>query len=73
MTKATIILLLKPGKDPLDPGSYRPISLLQNDNKILAKVLTLRLNKVIASIIHADQAGFMPTKIYISLFAQIVS
>lgn len=29
MSKANIVLLLKPGKDPVDPGSYRPISLLQ--------------------------------------------
>lgn len=61
MTKA-IIVLLKTGKDPLDPGSYRPISLLQSDVKMLSKVLALRLNKVISSIIHSDQAGFMPQK-----------
>ena len=60
MTRANIILLLKPGKDPLDPGSYRPISLLQSDVKILAKALAMRVNKVILSIIHPDQAGFMP-------------
>lgn len=50
------------GKDPLDLGSYRPILLLQSDVKILAKVLALRLNKVIFSIIHSDQSGFMPKK-----------
>lgn len=35
MTRANIILLLKPGKDLVDPGFYRPISLLQSDVKIL--------------------------------------
>lgn len=30
--------------------------------KILAKVLALRLNKAISSLIHSDQAGFMPQK-----------
>lgn len=41
MTRANVILLLKSGKDPADPGSYRPISLLQSDIKFLAKVLAL--------------------------------
>lgn len=60
LTKAIIVLLLKPGKDPLGPGSYRLISLLQTDVKILAKVLAIRLNKVISTVIPSDQAGFMP-------------
>lgn len=62
MTKANIILLLKPGKDPTDPGPYRPISLLQSDVKILGKVLVLCLNMVISMIIHPDKSGFMPQK-----------
>lgn len=62
MTNANIVLLLKPGKEPLDPSSYRPISLLQVDIKILAKVLTMRLNKAISSIIHLDQSGFKPER-----------
>lgn len=52
MTKAIIVLSLKPGKDPL----------LQNDVKILAMVFAVRLNGVICTIIHSDQAGFMPQK-----------
>lgn len=60
MREATIVLIPKPGKDPLIPESYRPISLLQVDIKILAKILAIRLNKVILSLIHSDQAGFMP-------------
>lgn len=52
--------LPKPGKDLRLPESYRPISLLQVDVKILAKVLANRLNKVMLSLIHGDQAGFMP-------------
>ena len=62
MTRANIVLILKPDKDPLDPGSYRPISLLQNDVKILAQVLAVRLNGAISTIIHSDQSGFMPQK-----------
>lgn len=62
MSKAHIVLILKPGKEPVDPASYRPILLLQSNIKILAKVLAVRLNKVITSVIHPDQAGFMPNK-----------
>lgn len=60
MREATIVLIPKPAKDPGYPESYRPISLLQVDVKILAKVLSKRLNQVILSLIHTDQAGFMP-------------
>lgn len=62
MNRANIVLILKSGKDPLDLGSYRPISLLQSDIKILAKVFAIRLNGVISSIIHSDQSGFMLQK-----------
>lgn len=62
MTQANIVLLLKPDNDPLDLGSYRPISLLQKDIKILAKVLALRLNTEITSLIHPDQSGFIPER-----------
>lgn len=62
MSKANIILLLKPGKDPVDPRAYRPISLLQGAIRILAKVLAICLNAAIESIVHDDQAGFMPNK-----------
>lgn len=62
MTRANIILLLKPDKDPLDPGSYRPISLLQSDIKILAKVLSMRPNGAITSIVYSDQSGFIPQR-----------
>lgn len=46
MAEATIIVLHKE-KDPLDTSSYRPISLLCSDVKILAKVLATRLKKSI--------------------------
>lgn len=62
MSRANVVLLLKPGRDPLDPSSYRPISLLQCDVNILDKVLALRVNTFILSIIHPDHAGFMPPK-----------
>lgn len=56
MNKAYIVLIPKPGKNLELPESYRPISLLQLDIKILAKILAVRLNKVILTLIHPDQA-----------------
>ena len=60
MTQATISVLLKKDKDPLECGSYRPISLLCCDYKILTKVLARRLETVIPNIIDPDQTGFIP-------------
>lgn len=59
LNNATITLLLKKDKDPLLCSSFRPISLLNVDYKILAKILALRLQKVLPGIISADQTGFM--------------
>lgn len=54
MREAIIVLIPKPGKDPGQPASYRPISILHVDIKILAKVLALCLNQVILTLIHTD-------------------
>lgn len=59
MNTATISLLLKPNKDPTQPSSYRPISLLNVDIKIITKALSHRLEKIISSIIYPDQTGFI--------------
>jgi len=61
--EAHVCLLLKKEKDSTGPANYRPISLLNFDHKILTKVLAIRLNKYIATIIHPDQAGFIPGRL----------
>lgn len=43
LTQATITVIHKKGKDELNVGSYRPISLLSIDYKIYAKILANRL------------------------------
>lgn len=63
MNVASIMVLLKPGKDRLYPESYSPISLLNSDVKILAKVLANSLSKVLQQLVHPDQSGFIPTKL----------
>uniref|UniRef100_A0A3B4WXV4 Reverse transcriptase domain-containing protein n=1 Tax=Seriola lalandi dorsalis TaxID=1841481 RepID=A0A3B4WXV4_SERLL len=59
---ATITLLPKPGKDKQKCDSYRPLSLLNADYKILSKLVALRLEDVIPKIIHADQTGFVKNR-----------
>lgn len=63
MSRASISLLPKPGKDPTLLGNHRPLSLLNSDYKILAKVLALRLEKVVPTIVHIDQVGFIPGRL----------
>uniref|UniRef100_A0A669EME8 Reverse transcriptase domain-containing protein n=1 Tax=Oreochromis niloticus TaxID=8128 RepID=A0A669EME8_ORENI len=62
MYDSTISLIHKPGKDPLEPGSYRPISLLNVDNKILAKILAMRLEIVLPTVGSEDQTGFVKNR-----------
>lgn len=47
MSEAVVVVIPKPGKDPKLCSSYRPISLLNIDAKILTKILVNRLNSVI--------------------------
>ena len=49
----------KGGQGPLTLYSFRPISLLNVDYKIRAKILTFRLRTVLLGIISTDQTGFM--------------
>uniref|UniRef100_A0A8C6PVC2 Reverse transcriptase domain-containing protein n=1 Tax=Nothobranchius furzeri TaxID=105023 RepID=A0A8C6PVC2_NOTFU len=60
--EAVISLIFKTGKDPNDPSSYRPISLLNLDCKILTKILATRLQLVLPNIIHPNQVGLMKNR-----------
>lgn len=56
---AHILVIPKEGKDPTVPQSYRPISLLNTNIKILAKILANQLKYLMPHIIHPDQTGFI--------------
>lgn len=47
MSEALIVLVPRPGKDIENCASYRPISLINMDAKILAKIWVPRLSRVI--------------------------
>ena len=55
-------------KDQAEISNYRPITLLNTDYKILTKALALQLMNDIETMIHTDQAGFIPKR---SIFNQI--
>ncbi len=42
--------------------SWRPLTLLNTDYKILAKVLAARLQDVVDEIIEADQSGYIKNR-----------
>ena len=57
--QAIITLLEKQGKDRQFIKNWRPISLLNHDYKILTKALSIRLKKVLPTIIHPNQSAYV--------------
>lgn len=60
--EASIVVFPKKDRDTLDTKCHRPISLLHQDYKIFMTFLTKRLNRMIGSYIHSDQARFIPNR-----------
>lgn len=52
-------MILKKDKDPLDPSSFRPVSLVSVDFKVITKVLAMRLENILPDIIHEAQVRFV--------------
>jgi len=56
--KSVLSLLFKKGDRSL-LSNWRPLSLICSDAKLLCKVLALRLKRVIPTLVHTNQAGFI--------------
>lgn len=58
-----VIIKLLSKKRKISPlGSYRPISLLNLDIKILSKIAATRLMNIIPSLIHPTESGFVKVR-----------
>lgn len=55
----SFIVLIAKRNDPLGFGDYRPISLIGCVYKVISKILSNRLAKVIGSVISPNQAAFI--------------
>jgi hypothetical protein len=58
--KATVVPILKTGKDPKSTSSYRPISLTSTMRKSMERIINTRLNWLFETnnMIASEQAGF---------------
>jgi len=61
-TNVTQLIYKKRG-DIKNLKNWRPISLLNVDYKICSKAITIRLSKVLDSIVHPDQTCSVPCDI----------
>ena len=57
--RGVITLLPKEDSNLSLLSNWRPITLLNTDYKIASKVIAKRIERVLPSIIHPDQTGFM--------------
>ena len=57
--RAVLSLIPKAKKDLRYLKNWRPLSLSNTDYKILAKVMAVRLQAVLSSIISTDQCGYI--------------
>lgn len=60
---AIITLLPKPNKDLTQCENYRPLSLLNSDVKLFAKVLASRLEAFMTKLVHNDQTVFIKSRL----------
>ena len=61
--QARVVALLKPGKDPSSPKSFRPISLLCHLYKLYERLIRNRMSPIIEHVLIPEQAWFPPRQI----------
>ncbi len=69
MRQAIISLIYKKGKNVSECSAYRPISLLNVDSKIFAKILAHRLETVLPLLVSDDQTGFIKNRYSFIIYA----
>ncbi|KAJ1104006.1 hypothetical protein NDU88_001422 [Pleurodeles waltl] len=60
MHEGLIAIIPKSGTASSDSASYRSITMINLDVKILCKILTTRLAPEVNHLVHPDQYGFAP-------------
>ena len=60
--RGLLSLIPKPDKDLRYLKSWRPLSLLATDYKILAKALACKLQKVVGTIVSSNQVGYVKNR-----------
>lgn len=60
---ALIAVLPKPNKDTTQCGNYRPLSILNAEIKIFARILASRLEPHLTTLIKNDQTGFVKSRL----------
>ena len=70
---AIVVPILKPGKSPVEPGSYRPIALLNAMSKVVEKVILNRIKTLdLDKGIPKEQFGFKEDHSTVLLAANVV-
>ena len=70
---AMVVPILKPGKNPVEPGSYRPIALLNALSKVTEKIILNRIKTLnLDKSIPEEQFGFREGHSTVLLAANVV-
>lgn len=65
-------VLTKKDSDPTLPGSYRPISLINIDAKILSQIIAHRLAVVLLLLINPAQQGFIRGRLAVTNIRKVL-
>lgn len=57
--EAIISAIPKEGKDKMECGSFRPISVLNMDYRLFTSIMAKRMEELMPKLIHNDQTGFI--------------